>query len=125
TAASKPITTPPLGVTNPHAGVIATSPATAPEQNPRTLALPRRIFSRTPHVNEAIAVAIVVVVNAFAAITSAPTALPALNPYQPTHSMPVPTMHRTVLCGGIGSLPKPLRLPRIRHKINADQPEDI
>src|SRR5438128_12257791 len=113
----------PLGVTKPHAGVMTTKPATAPEQKPSTLGLPRVIHSAIGQTKEATAVARVVVVNAFAAMTSAPTALPALNPYQPTHNMPVPTMHNTMLCGGIGSLPKPMRLPRIKQRISADQPE--
>src|SRR6478736_3312439 len=99
--------TPPLGVTNPQAGVMTTRPATAPEQKPSTLGLPRKIHSAIGQTNDATAVASVVVVNALAATTSAATALPALKPYQPTHSMPVPTIQRTTLCGGIGSLPKP------------------
>ena len=67
----------------------------------------------------------VVVMKALAATPSAATALPALKPYQPTQSMPVPTMQSTRLCGGIGSLPKPRRLPRIRQRTSADQPEDM
>src|SRR5258708_11587993 len=100
----------PSDVTKPHAGVMTTNPATAPEQKPRTLGLPRVMYSAIAQTNEAVAVAKVVVVNALAAITSAPTALPALNPYQPTQSMPVPTIQSTMLCGGIGSLPNPRRL---------------
>src|SRR5882757_10421838 len=115
----------PEEVTKPQAGVTTTSPAAAPEQNPSTLGLPRVIHSITGHTKQATAVAIVVVMNAFAATPSAATALPALKPYQPTHSMPVPIEHSTMLCGGIGSLPKPRRLPRIKHRISADQPEDI
>jgi len=38
-----------------------------------------------------------VVVKAFAAITSAATALPALNPYQPTQSKLAPMKVNTVL----------------------------
>jgi hypothetical protein len=56
---------------------------------------------------------------------SAATALPALKPYQPTHSMPVPIMVRTMLCGAKFSLPKPLRLPTMRASTSADQPEDM
>src|ERR1041384_5393698 len=115
--------TPPQGVTNPHAGVITTKPATAPEQKPRTLGLPLTIHSAIGQTKEATAVARVVVVKALAAMTSAATALPSLKPYQPTHNMPVPTMHNTMLCGGIGSFPNPIRLPRIKHKISADQPD--
>src|ERR1700704_2468815 len=117
--------TAPFAVTKPQAGVITTRPATAPEQKPSTLGLPLPSHSISGHTNEATAVASVVVMNALAATTSAPTALPALNPYQPTHSMPVPTMHNTILCGGIGSLPKPMRLPKMRQRTRADQPEDI
>src|SRR5207253_8806160 len=123
--AAMPMATAPLAVTKPHAGVMTTRPATAPEQKPRTLGLPRNIHSAIGQTNEATAVAKVVVVKALAAITSAATALPALNPYQPTQSMPVPIMHMTMLWGGIGSLPKPSRLPRIRQRIRADQPEDM
>src|SRR6266568_6095125 len=119
------MTTAPLAVTKPQAGVITTSPATAPEQKPRTLGLPRVMYSAIAQTNEATAVAIVVVRNAFAATPSAATAEPALKPYQPTQSMPVPTMQRTMLCGGIGSLPNPRRLPRIKQRISADQPELI
>src|SRR6202000_1802371 len=97
-----------------------TNPATAPEQKPRTLGLPRVTHSQHGHTNEATAVASVVVVNALAAITSAATALPALNPYQPTHNMPVPIMHNTMLCGAKFSLPKPVRLPSIKQSTSAD-----
>src|SRR5664280_958466 len=113
----------PSAVTNPHAGVMTTSPATAPEQKPSTLGLPRVIHSASGQTKEATAVARVVVVNALAAMPSAATALPALKPYHPTQSMPVPTMHNTMLWGGMGSLPNPMRLPRIRQRISADQPE--
>src|SRR6266404_4316386 len=113
----------PFGVTKPHAGVITTRPATAPEQKPSTLGLPRVIHSAIGHTKEATAVASVVVVNALAAITSAATALPALKPYQPTHSIPVPIMQRTMLCGGIGSFLNPKRGPTIKQRIKALQPE--
>ena len=89
------------------------------------LGLPRKTYSAMAQVKEATAVARVVVVNALAAMPSAATALPALNPYQPTHSMPVPTMQSTMLCGGIGSLPNPSRLPRMRQRISADHPDDM
>src|SRR2546423_6771760 len=123
--ARTPMATAPLGVTKPHAGVMTTKPATAPEQKPSTLGLPRKIHSAIGQTNDATAVASVVVVKALAAITSAPTALPALNPYQPTHSIPVPTMQSTMLCGAMFSFPKPRRLPTIMHRISADQPDDL
>src|SRR6266850_5081880 len=120
-----PMMTAEEGRTNPHAGVITTSPATAPEQKPRTLGFPFSMYSAIAHANEATAVANVVVVNALAAIASEATALPALKPYHPTHSMPVPIMHRTMLCGLNCSFPKPVRLPRIRHNTSADHPDDM
>src|ERR1700745_1515848 len=97
----------PLGATYPHAGVMTTSPPTAPEQNPRTLGLPRKLYSSIAQVNDATAVASVVVVNALAEIESAPRALPALKPYHPTHNMPVPIMQSTMLWGARISRPKP------------------
>src|SRR2546421_350296 len=99
--AATPIITAPVGATYPQAGVITTSPATAPEQNPSTLGLPRSAYSSMAHVNDATAVASVVLVNALAAIPSGASALPALKPYQPTQSNPVPTMHSTIRCGDI------------------------
>src|SRR5881396_1987903 len=114
----------PLGRTKPHAGVVTTNPATAPEQNPRMLGLPLTSHSAMGQTKEATAVAIVVVVKALAATPSAATAEPALKPYQPTQSMPVPTMHNTMLCGAMFSFPKPRRLPRSMHRMRADQPED-
>ncbi len=91
--------TAPLAVTKPEAGVMTTRPATAPEQNPRTVGLPRVAHSMAGQVTDATAVARVVAMKALAAMPSAATALPALNPYQPTQSMPVPTMVSTRLCG--------------------------
>src|SRR5436190_14985769 len=121
--AAIPITTAPLGATYPQPGVITTSPPTAPEQNPRTLGLPRRAYSSMAHVNEATAVASIVLVNAFAAIPSGASALPALKPYHPTQSKPVPTMQSTMLCGAMISFLNPSRCPRRIHKTSADQPE--
>src|SRR5512137_1979060 len=123
--AATPMSSAPPAVMNPQAGVTTTRPATAPEQKPSTLGLPRTIHSASGHTNEATAVAMVVVMKALAAMPSAATALPALKPYQPTHSMPVPIEQSTMLCGGMGSFGKPSRLPRIRHRIKADQPEDM
>src|SRR3954462_5382899 len=115
----------PMGVTKPAAGGITNKPPTAPEQKPSTVGLPRVIHSAAGQATQATAAAMVVVMNALAAIESAATALPALKPYQPTHSMPVPTMVNTRLCGAKLSLPKPLRLPTIKVSTIADQPEDM
>src|SRR5438132_5291133 len=114
--------TAPLGATYPQAGVITTSPPTAPEQNPSTLGLPRSGYSSMAHVNDATAVASVVVVNAFAAMPSGASALPALKPYHPTQSRPVPTMQSTMLCGAMISLLNPSLWPRRMHNTSADHP---
>src|SRR6478736_1007310 len=121
--AAMPMITEPVEFTKPQAGVMTTRPATAPEQKPRTLGLPRVIHSIIGQTKEATAVASVVVVKALAATPSAATALPALKPYQPTQSMPVPTMVSTRLWGANAFLPKPARGPTIRQRIRADQPE--
>src|SRR5213078_818673 len=113
----------PVGSTYPHAGVMTTRPPTAPEQNPSTLGLPRSAYSSIAQLNEATAVARVVVINAFAAIPSGASALPALKPYQPTQSKPVPTMQSTILCGAMISLRNPSLCPRKMHKTSADHPD--
>src|ERR1043166_5388039 len=97
--------TAPVELTKPHAGVITTRPATAPEQKPRMLGLPLWMYSAMGHTKEATAVARVVGVKAFAAIPSAATAEPALKPYQPTQSMPVPMAQSTIEWGAMFSLP--------------------
>src|SRR5438477_7988859 len=121
--AATPMMTAPVGSTYPHAGVITTSPPSAPEQNPITLGLPRNAYSSIAQVNDATAVASVVVMNALAAIPSGASALPALKPYQPTQSKPVPTMQSTILCGAMISLRNPSRCPRRMQSTNADQPD--
>src|SRR5438552_8831642 len=102
---------------------MTTSPPTAPEQKPSILGLPRCAYSSMPHVNEATAVASVVLMNEFAAIPSGASALPALKPYQPTQSKPVPTMQSTMLCGAMISFLNPSPCPRRMHKTSADQPD--
>src|SRR5476649_781829 len=114
--AAMPMTTAPVELTQPQAGVMTTRPATAPEQKPSALGLPLTIHSHIGQTKDATAVAMVVVVKALAAITSPARALPELKPYQPTHSMPVPMKVSTKLCGAKFSLPKPLRLPRIKQR---------
>src|ERR1019366_439526 len=104
---------------------MTTRPATAPEQNPSTDARFLTMYSRAAQVKEPTAVASVVAMNAAAAFPSAPSAEPALNPYHPTQSIPVPTMQSTVLWGGIISLLKPILGPRMRQRMRADHPDDM
>src|SRR5438045_6412770 len=69
----------PFGSTKPEAGVIATSPATAPEMMPSTLGFPLIDHSTNIQVNAAVAVAIWVTAIAIPALPLAATADPALN----------------------------------------------
>src|SRR3990172_6963726 len=83
--AASPITIPDSGVTKPHAGVMQTSPATAPEHAPRMLGLPRVTHSAPAQASTPADVARCVARNALPANSFAPAALPPLEPKQPTH----------------------------------------
>src|SRR5439155_19259434 len=100
-----------MGPTNPAAGVIATSPATAPEIAPSALGLPFLIHSASNHPTTAPAAPKWVATNALEARPLAARALPALNPNHPTHNKQAPMKLSTRLCGGIGCLGLPTRLP--------------
>ena len=97
--------------TKPAAGVIATSPATAPVAAPNNVAFLNTIVSNKIQVNVATEAAIVVLKNATPAIAFAPNAEPALNPYQPNHNIPAPTAVNTTLIGFIAIFGYPARLP--------------
>src|ERR1700724_2068702 len=101
-----------MGATNPAAGVMATSPATAPEIAPSALARPFFNHSAALQLSAAAAVAKCVATNALVAKGLAARALPALNPNHPTHSKHAPIKLSTRLCGGIGCLGNPVRLPK-------------
>ena len=121
--ATTPISKAAPGVTKPHAGVMVARPPIAPEQKPSTEGLPRKKYSMAGQVMQPAAAESVVVTKAFTATPSAATALPALKPYQPTQSMPVPTAQSVMLCGCIAVFPKPRRGPRIKQSTSALQPE--
>src|SRR5215468_9571745 len=113
TPAANPITIAANGVTNPEAGVIATSPATAPDAAPNIVGLPVLIHSAIIQPNAAREAAVCVAMNALDARPFAPSADPALNPNQPTHSIAEPITAKGKLCGAMGILPKPERFPMI------------
>src|SRR6266508_4811377 len=95
------------GVTNPAAGVIATSPATAPIAAPSTEGVPRCNQLIVTQVRAAMAAAVLVVTSATAATPFALSALPALKPNQPNHSRLAP---RTVIgtsCGAVAGSSRP------------------
>src|SRR5664279_4203796 len=109
--AAMPITNAPGMPTLPAAGVMATSPATAPDAAPSIDGLPLNIHSPNVHDNTAQAVARYVLMNASAAEPLASSADPALKPNQPNHSSDAPIMVIGRFAGAIDSLPKPMRLP--------------
>ena len=90
-----------MGETKPAAGVIATSPATAPEIAPRALGFPLFHHSAVLQPRVAAAAPKCVATNALVARDPADRALPALNPNHPTHSKQAPMKLKTTLCGGM------------------------
>src|SRR4030095_4573009 len=123
TPAVSPISIAGSGPTKPDAGVIATSPATAPEIAPSALGRPRVVHSAASQPIVAVAAAKCVATKALVARPFEASALPALNPNQPTHSRHAPMKLRTRLCGGIGSFGYPVRLPRYSAHTSADTPD--
>src|SRR6185369_348044 len=115
----------PIGPTLPHAGVIATRPATAAVAPPSAVGLPWCRTSISAQITTAVDVAVLVLRKARLASGLALSALPALKPNHPVHSRPAPIRHRGRLCGGIGSLPKPRRLPSMRAAMMAENPLDM
>src|SRR5687767_5543354 len=103
--AKMPITIADIGDTNPAAGVMATSPATAPDAAPTVEGLPVCPHDTRAQVTAAMPVAIWVATNALVALVADPPAEPALKPNQPTHSSAAPSTTSETLCGSIGTLP--------------------
>src|SRR5437879_13009397 len=101
-----------IGPTNPAAGVIATSPATAPEIAPNALARPFLIHSAALQLSAAAAAPKCVATNALLASEFDARALPALNPNHPNHSKQEPMKLSTRLCDGLGVLGYPVGLPK-------------
>src|SRR5688572_9691249 len=117
-----PIQMAPIGSTLPQAGVIATRPATAAVAPPSAVGLPRWIHSIAAQTTTAIEAAVLVLRKARAASGLALSALPALNPNQPVQRRPATTRQSGRLCGGIGSFPKPWRLPSMIAATMAEKP---
>ena len=110
------------GPTKPQAGVIATSPATAPDAAPSTVGLPVLIHSVSIQPSVAAAAAKLVSTKALVASPLAARALPALKPNQPTQSRAAPITVNGRLCGGIGS-PVAWRRPMTSADASAETPE--
>src|SRR5262249_40030855 len=111
--ATKPMISADMGVTKPAAGVMPTSPATAPQIAPRTDGLLCRNHALNIQPRVAAAAAKCVATKALEERELAWSALPALKPNHPTQSMHAPITLRTKLWGGaIGFLSNPTRFPR-------------
>src|SRR5438270_12306306 len=102
--AARPMARADMGCTKPDAGVMATSPATAPEIAPSAVGLPLWIHSAIVQPSAAVAAAKCVLTNALVARGLALSALPALNPNHPTHSRQAPIKLSTMECGGMAVL---------------------
>src|SRR6266496_4833647 len=109
--------------TKPAAGVIATSPATAPVTVPSAVGRPRCPHSMRAQTSPVVAAAVLVFTNACTARPPAERALPALNPNQPNHSRPPPRTVVGMLWGRKALLGKPRRLPSTMHATRAETPE--
>src|SRR3990170_743822 len=125
TPAPAPITIDAIGPTKPDAGVIATSPATAPDAAPRTVGFPLCIHSANIHAKAAAAVAVLVTTKADTASPPDVTALPALNPNHPNQRSAAPSTVMGRLCGAIISVIYPFRFPIIKAAARAETPELI
>src|SRR5262249_60169008 len=112
-----------MGGTKPEAGVMATRPATAPLAAPSTVGFPLWSHSADIQESAAAAVAVLVATKALVARPFAATALPALKPNQPTQRSAAPVTVRGRLCGGMGSAPKPNRLPTTIPRTEPDPPQ--
>src|SRR2546421_10999176 len=87
------------GETYPAAGVIVANPATAPVNKPRNFGFLVVIQSMQSQAIAAKLAARSVLRKATAVTESTRNSLPALNPYQPNQSSPVPSATRGIECG--------------------------
>ena len=79
--------------------MIVASPATAPVSSPTKCGFFANHHSTNSHVTAANDAAMSVLRNASAVMSSTLSSLPALKPYQPNHSRPVPSAMSGMLCG--------------------------
>src|SRR3984893_17265262 len=113
-----PMTTEAQIGTYPAAGVIVARPATAPVSRPTKCGFFAYHHSTNSHVVAAKDAAMSVFKKAVAVMSSTLTSLPALNPYQPNQSRPVPSAMNGMLCAESTNL----RLPTYSTDASAAQP---
>jgi hypothetical protein len=102
--------------------VIATRPATAPDEAPTRVGFPFFTHSTRIQPMSAAAVATWVLTNAIAVVLSAVSSEPALKPNQPNHSRPAPSATKGTLCGRKLSLGQPIRRPSTMARASAAEP---
>ena len=119
--ATAPTASAPSGVTAPHAGVMATRPAIAPDIPPSVVACPSRSFSTTSQARIAAQVALKVFSMTTEALLPAASAEPPLKPNQPNHRMPAPSATSGRLLGR-ACRGQPVRLPTTRMRASAPMP---
>src|ERR1039458_2218148 len=88
-----------VGETYPAAGVTVANPATAPVSKPRNFGFFSLNQATSIQATAAKEAATSVFRNAVAVTESTRISLPALKPYQPNHSNPVPKATSGMLCG--------------------------
>ena len=86
-------------VTYPAAGVIVASPATAPVRSPTNFGFFSKNQARSNQVIPANEAETSVFKNALTVTGSTANSLPALNPYHPNQSQPVPNATNGIECG--------------------------
>ena len=96
-----PITKECSTLTKPEAGVIPASPAIAPLIAATTLGFPVRIHESPAQINAETDEAICVTITVFPATPPDASALPALNPNQPSHNKEDPKTAKGILWGTI------------------------
>src|SRR3954451_14717181 len=106
--------------TNPAADVIVANPATAPVSSPTKCGLRACRHSTNNQVVAANDAARSVFRNAVAVMSSTFSSLPALNPYHPNQSRPVPSAMNGILCGASTNL----RFPTYSTDASAAQPAE-
>src|SRR5437879_5634158 len=114
-----------IGPTYPEAGVMATSPQTAPTEMPTADGFPFRIQSVSIQLTAAAAAARFVTTSAFTANALAARALPALKPNQPNHNRDAPSITYGMLFGRLSKRPMPSLLPITRAAATAETPAAV
>src|SRR5215813_652789 len=112
------------GPTKPLAGVMATSPHTAPVAVARALGRPFCSQLSAIQVRAAAAAAVLVTTNALTARGLAATALPALKPNQPNQRRAAPRMVKGTLLASVASpFSNPILFPTTIAAASAANPE--